>query len=194
MIRALYDWTVKQAASKYAPWVLFLIAFAESSFLPIPPDILLIALILLHRQRWFVFFLICLVGSVTGGIAGYYIGFGLWEAVGPWFLDHVFSVAVFDKVRQLYIDHDFWVVFIAAFTPIPYKVFTISAGVAHLSLPSFIIASIVGRGGRFIIVSLLLYKFGPPIKAFIEKYLGLVTIILTVLLIGGFYALKFLAH
>jgi len=190
----LYDWGLKQAASPHAAWILFAIAFVESSILPLPPDVLLIALVLARREKWFFYFLICLTGSVLGGLAGYAIGYGVWEAAGPWFLTHVFSEEIFDKVRQLYKDHDFWVIFVAAFTPIPYKVFTLTAGVANLSIIPFTIASVVGRGGRFILVAGLLYFFGVPVRSFIEKYLGWITVALTVLLVGGFIALKYLAH
>lgn len=194
MLRRLYDWVLLQSKSKHAEQALFLLAFAESSFFPIPPDVLLIAMVIALREKWRRYFLICLAGSVLGGMAGYAIGYGVWEAVQTWFFTYVFSEEVFAKVRGLYQEHDFWVIFIAAFTPIPYKVFTIVAGVAHLDFVRFILASIVGRGGRFIIVAGLLYHFGPPIKAFIEKYLNILTIVFVILIIGGFYLLKHAAH
>ena len=131
---------------------------------------------------------------MLGGIAGYAIGYGIWEAVHPFFLKYVFSEETFVKVRNLYAQYDFWAVFAAGFTPIPYKVFTIAAGVASLDIPRFILASICGRGGRFILVAFLLYQFGTPIRTFLEKYFNYVTIVFTILLIGGFYAIKYLAH
>ena len=189
-LRGLYDWTLEQSKSPHAQWALFGIAFIESSFFPLPPDILLIAMVLACREKWLRYFTICLAGSVLGGMLGYAIGYFGWEAVKGIFLGHVFSQAAFDKVRHLYAEHDFWIVFAAAFTPIPYKVFTIAAGVTSIDLPRFVIASLVGRGGRFILVSFLLYQFGPPIKNFIEKYFNLVTVVFTILLIGGFVLLK----
>ncbi len=194
MFRRLYDWVIEKAKSPHAERALFLIAFAESSFFPIPPDILLIAMVLSDRQKWIRYFLICLIGSVLGGMAGYAIGFGVWEAVHTWFFKYIFSEATFEKVRGLYARYDFWIVFAAAFTPIPYKVFTIAAGVASLNIPNFVLASIVGRGGRFIAVAYLLHHFGAPIRAFLEKYFSYVTIVFTVLLVGGFYAIKYLLH
>ena len=194
MFRRLYDWVLEKAKSRHAERALFCIAFAESSFFPVPPDILLIAMVLSDREKWIRFFLICRVGSVVGGIAGYAIGYGVWEVVHPWFFQYVFSEGAFEKVRGLYARYDFWMVFAAGFTPIPYKVFTIAAGVASLNVPRFVLASIFGRGGRFILVAYLLYHFGAPIRAFIEKYFNYVTIAFTILLIGGFYALKYLAH
>jgi len=194
MFRKLYDWVLEKAKSPHAERALFLIAFAESSFFPLPPDILLIAMVLSLREKWFRYFLICLVGSVLGGIAGYAIGYGIWEAVHPFFLKYVFSEETFLKVRDLYARYDFWAVFVAGFTPIPYKVFTIAAGVASLDIPRFILASICGRGGRFILVALLIHRYGEPIRSFLERYFNYVTIVFAILLIGGFYAIQYLAH
>lgn len=194
MIRRLYHWALTKAQSKHAERALFWIAFAESSFFPLPPDVLLIAMVLSSRLKWLRYFSICLAGSVLGGMAGYLIGMGVWEVVHPWFFAHVFSEATFLKVRDLYMQYDFWIVFAAAFTPIPYKVFTIAAGVAAIYFPHFVIASLVGRGGRFILVAFLLHRFGSPIRAFIEKYFNLVTVVFTIALIGGFYLIKYLGH
>ncbi|MBU9889216.1 MAG: DedA family protein [Candidatus Omnitrophica bacterium] len=194
IFRKLYDWGLKQAGSPHAERALFWVAFAESSFFPLPPDVLLIAMVLSARLRWLRYFGICLAGSVLGGIAGYGIGLVAWQIVQGWFFAHVFSEAAFAKVQSLYQQHDFWVVFAAGFTPIPYKIFTIAAGVASIDLPRFIVASIVGRGGRFVLVSGSLYLFGPKIRLFVEKYFNLVTILFFVLLAGGFYFLKYALH
>jgi len=194
MFRKLYDWTLLKAKSPHAERALFGIAFAESSFFPIPPDILLIAMVLSSREKWLRYFWICLIGSVLGGMAGYAIGYGVWEAVHLWFFKYVFAETTFAKVRNLYSNYDVWIVFAAGFTPIPYKVFTIAAGVASLDVPRFVLASICGRGGRFILVAYLLHHFGAPIRTFIEKYFNYVTIAFTVLLIGGFLAIKYLIH
>ena len=189
MLRKLYDWVLTKAQSRHAERALFWLAFAESSFFPVPPDILLIMMVLSHREKWMRYFALCLMGSVLGGVAGYLIGMGVWEAVHSWFFAHIFSEATFEKVRQIYIRYDFWAVFTAAFTPIPYKVFTIAAGVALIDMPRFILASLIGRGGRFILVAFLLHQFGQPIRVFIEKYLNLLTILFTLLLMGGFFIL-----
>jgi len=194
MLRKLYDWVLNQAKTKHAERALFWIAFIESSVFPIPPDVLLIAMVLAERLKWLRYFFICLAGSVLGGTAGYLIGMGVWEAVHPWFFTYVFSEAAFHKVRELYIRYDFWMVFAAGFTPIPYKVFTIAAGVAAIDFPRFVIASLCGRGGRFIIVAGMLRIFGAPIRVFIEKYFNLLTVAFTLLLVGGFVAIKYLLH
>jgi len=194
MLRRFYDLSLEKAKSPHAQWILFGIAFAESSCLIFPPDILLLVMVLSARDRWIRYALVCVTGSVLGGIAGYFIGFGVWEMVHPFFFAHIFSEEVFHKVQELYKQYDFWIVFTAAFTPIPYKVFTISAGVAQLDITRFVIASIIGRAGRFFLVSFLLYRFGPPIRQFIEKYFNYVTIGFTALLIGGFFVIKYLAH
>jgi membrane protein YqaA with SNARE-associated domain len=190
-MQKLYDWAEHWSETHYGPLALFILAFAESSIFPIPPDVLLIALVILNAKRWWSFALICTVGSVIGGLFGYWIGYALWGAVGGFFLAHVFSPEAFDKVQQLYQEYDFWAVFAAAFTPIPYKVFTIAAGVFDLSIPHFTVASITGRGGRFFIVAGLLRLFGPRVKPFIEKYLNIISIVFLVLLIGGFVVFKF---
>lgn len=194
ILRRMYNWLLEQAKSPHAQGILFIIAFAESSFFPLPPDILLIAMVLAAREKWLRYFGICLIGSVLGGILGYWLGWGVWEIVHPWFFRHVFSEATFEKVRQLYATYDFWIVFTAAFTPIPYKVFTITAGVTAINVPSFILASIIGRGGRFILVAYLLHRYGERIHHFINKYFNLLTILFTLLLLGGFVALKYLGH
>jgi membrane protein YqaA with SNARE-associated domain len=194
IFRKLYDWGLKQAESPHAERALFWVAFAESSFFPLPPDVLLIAMVLASRDKWFRYFWICLLGSVLGGIAGYGIGSGLWQMVQGWFFTYVFSEAVFMKVQHLYQQYDFWIVFAAGFTPIPYKIFTVAAGVASIDLTRFIVASIFGRGGRFILVAGMLYFFGSRIRIFIEKYFNLVSLVFCALLIGGFWAVKYFLH
>lgn len=194
MLRKMYDWVIEQSKTKYAQYALFGLAFAESSFFPIPPDVLLIAMVIARRECWLRYFFICLAGSVLGGMAGYAIGMGLWGVVDEWFFTYVFSREMFDKVRALYAEYDFWMVFAAGFTPIPYKVFTIAAGVAAIDFPRFVAASIFGRGGRFLLVAGLLRIYGAPVQAFIEKYFNILTVVFTLLLIGGFVAIKYLAH
>ncbi len=190
--RRIYDWTLAQAHHKHAPTVLFLVAMAESSFFPIPPDVLQIVLTLERRSRAWFYAAVSSVGSVVGGVLGYAIGYFLWEVVGDFFLKYVFKQELFDKVGELYQENAFLAVFSAAFTPIPYKVFTVAAGVFHVSLLMFIIGSVVGRAGRFFLVGGLLYFIGPPVKVFIEKYFNLLTVVFLVLLVGVVAAVKLL--
>lgn len=190
-VRRCYDWILSWADSKYGSLALFILAFAESSFFPIPPDVLLIALCLGNIKKSFKYALICLVGSVTGAILGYYIGFAAWDGMHDWFIPALFSQEGFDSVGKMYDEWNFWAVFTAGCTPIPYKIFTIAAGVFNINFWMFIIASIVGRGFRFFLVSGLIYKFGTPIKGFIDKYFNLVVTVFTVVLIGSFVLLKY---
>ncbi len=198
-MKALYEWMLSWGNSKYGWIALFLFAFAESSFFPIPPDVLLIALCLGAPSKSFKFAAICTLGSICGAIAGYSIGYFLWQngageytAVANWFFDHVFSVDSFKRVEELYNTYNFWIVFTAGFTPIPYKLITISAGVFNIDFVMFLVASVVARGARFFMVSGLIWKFGTPIKGFIEKYFNLLALAFTVLLIGGFVLIKYL--
>jgi membrane protein YqaA with SNARE-associated domain len=189
-VRRLYDWVTHWASTPYAVPALFVLAVAESSFFPIPPDVLLIALAFEYPARAFYYAAVTSVGSVLGGIIGYAIGFFLWEAVGGFFMSHVFSPEIFAAVQSKYELYSFWVVFAAAFTPIPYKVFTIAAGVFGINFPGFVIASIVGRSLRFFIEATALYFFGPKAKPFVEKYFEWLALGFTVLLILGFVVLK----
>lgn len=194
-VRNLYDWVLSWAETPYGSWALFLLAVAESSFFPIPPDVLLVALCVGKREHALRFAGICTAGSVIGGIIGYGIGWGAWAAVDQLFYSYVpgFTEEKFNSVGGLYEQYNFWVVFIAAFTPIPYKVITIAAGVFHISLPMFIVASLVGRAARFYLVAGLLYHYGEPIKGFIDKWFNLLVVAFTILLVGGFAVLKY-AH
>ncbi len=190
--RRLYDWVLKFAHHKHSTTALFLLSVAESSFFPIPPDVLQIAMTLERRSRAWWYAAVSTAGSVLGGVAGYLIGMLAWAAVKGFFFKYIFDEAVFERVQGLYQEWDFWAIFVAAFTPIPYKVFTIAAGVFEISLPMFIIGSCVGRAGRFFIVAALLYRFGPPMKRFIERYFNLLSLIFAALLIGAFFLLKLL--
>ena len=195
-IRRLYDWVLSWADSPFGLVALAALAFAESSFFPIPPDVLLIALCLGDRRKWALFAGACAAASLVGGLAGYAIGWGLWAAVDQWFFAYVpgFTPEAYAQVSGLYQHYDFWIVFVAAFTPIPYKVITITAGVCQINLVMFVIASTVGRSARFFLVAFLLYHFGEPIKNFIDKRFNLLTIVFVILLVGGFFALKWLGH
>ena len=185
-IRRLYDWVLSWAESPYGSWGLFLIAFAESSFFPIPPDVLLVALAVGSHKKAFRFALIATVGSVLGGMLGYLIGWQFMAMIGDRIIAFFGFADKFAQVESLYNTWDAWVVFIAGFTPIPYKVFTIAAGVFTLNFPIFVLASALGRAGRFCLVAALIYYRGPSIKAFIDKYFNLLVTVFTLMLIGSF--------
>lgn len=189
--RRLYDWVLHWADTPYGVPALFLLSFAESSFFPIPPDVLLIALVLGRPARAFYFAAVCTVASAAGGVAGYGIGWALMDTVGQRIIDFYHAQDYWVKVTAWYAAYDFWIVFVAAFTPIPYKVFTIAGGVFGVFLPMFVVASLVGRGARFFIVAALLWKFGPPVKGFIDRWFNLLCVVFTVLVVGGFALLKF---
>lgn len=190
--RRLYDWVLHWAHTPHGAVALFLLAFAESSFFPIPPDVLLIALVLGARTRWWRLALNCTVASMLGGIGGYLIGLGLMDTVGQRIIAFYHAEKYYDQVTQWYLEYDFWIVFAAAFTPIPYKVFTIASGAFHMNVAAFALVSFVGRGMRFFIVAGLLYLFGPPIQRFIDRYFNLLCVVFVVLLVGGFAAIKYL--
>ncbi|MBI2424726.1 MAG: DedA family protein [Candidatus Hydrogenedentes bacterium] len=196
IVRRMYDWVLSWAETPYGSVALFLLAFVESSIFPIPPDVLLIALCVGHRSKAFRFAAICTVGSVLGAMVGYAIGAGAWAAVDDYFFTYVpgFTHTTFDRVGGLYEEWNFWVVFAAAFTPLPYKVVTIAAGVFAINFPMFVIASIVGRSARFFLVAGLLYLYGEPIRVFIDKWFNLLVVVFTLLLIGGFVVLKYAMH
>lgn len=190
MLRKLYDKTMALAAHRHATGALFTISFVESSVFPIPPDIMLIPMVLANRARAWFLAAVATIGSVLGGIAGYAIGYFLFEAVGQPLLELYGYSAKFDDFASRYNEYGAWIVFLAGVTPFPYKVITIASGVTQLNLVVFMLASIAARGLRFFMVAGLLYLFGEPIRAFIEQRLGLVTAIFFALLIGGFAALK----
>ena len=192
LIRRLYNWTVAWAERPHGLAALFVIAFMESSFFPIPPDVLLIALCVGAHRRSFKFAAICTAGSVVGGMVGYGIGWGAWQSVRDIFIPYVFSQANFDKVQQLYQGNAFVSILAAAFTPIPYKVFTIAAGVFQVNFVTLVLASIVGRGARFFLVGGTIFLFGPTVRKFLEKHFDWCAIALFVLGVLGFVAIKFL--
>ena len=200
-VRKIYDWVLHWSETPYGPMALFVLAFAEASFFPIPPDALLIALVLGSQVKAFKFAINCTIGSVAGALLGYAIGYFVWwsgtdqfSSFAYFFFDNVpgFTESIFYKVQGLYEEWDFWIIFTAGFTPIPYKVFTISSGAFKISLPMFIIASVISRAARFFLVAFLIWKFGPQIKTFIDKYFNWLAIAFTVLLVGGFVAIKYL--
>lgn len=197
MIRRLYDWVLSWSGSRWGWLALLFIALFEANWFPLPPDVLLIALCLGATKRSFRFATICLIGSVTGAALGYGIGHFLWitpqgdpTALANLFYDHVFSIESFQNVGNLYDRFNFWIVFTAGFTPLPFKLFTIAGGMFNINFVMFIIASFVSRGMRFFLIAGLIWKFGAPIKSFIDKYFNLLATLFTIMLIG-FTALAF---
>ncbi len=191
IIRRLYDWVLHWAETPYGTPALFILAFAESSFFPIPPDVLLMALGLSRSKRALYYAAVCMTGSVLGGMAGFYIGLQFWE-IGNSILLYYVNEEVIEQVRTYFQSYEAWAIAIAGFTPIPYKVFTISAGFFRVDFLVFVIASFLSRGARFFIISGLIYFFGSSIKSFIDKYFNLLSYLFIILLIGGFIAIKFL--
>ncbi|PIE10015.1 MAG: cytochrome B [Rhodobacterales bacterium] len=186
MLRRLYDWTMRLAEGPNALIALALVAFIEASIFPIPPDVLMIPMILAAPQRAFLIAGVATVASVAGGLLGYYIGFGLFETVGQPILDFYGKSEDFDTFAARYNDYGAWAVLIAGVTPFPFKVITIASGVTALSLPVFIASAIIARALRFFIVAALLWRFGAPVRDFIERRLGLVFALFCLLLVGGF--------
>lgn len=184
-LRKLYDWVLHWAETRYGTPALGILSFAESSFFPVPPDVLLIALGISKPKRAFFYAFICSLLSVIGGMAGYFIGFALWEAVGAKIVAFYHAEAIVTSIRTWYDTWGFLGILIAAITPIPYKVFTIASGLFVFNFPMFVLASVIGRSFRFFLVSTLIFFFGEPIKKFIDKYFNMLTIVFTVLLVGG---------
>jgi membrane protein YqaA with SNARE-associated domain len=193
-MRRLYDWVLHWAETPYGMPALFVLAFAESSFFPIPPDPLLIALCLGSAKKSLRFAATATAASVVGGMLGYAIGAGGWQLAQEWFFTYVPGVSpeAFARVQGLYDRWDFWAVFLAGLTPIPYKVFTLSAGVFSINFGVFVLASVLSRGLRFFVVAGLIYRFGPPIARFIDRYFDVLAIAFGVLLVAGFLLVRFL--
>jgi membrane protein YqaA with SNARE-associated domain len=191
MIRRLYDWTMDAATHKRAPIVLFWVSFVESSVFPIPPDVMLIPMVLAQRAKAWWFATIATAGSVIGGIAGYAIGYFVFETLGEPILTFYGMTDAFHQFAERYNEWGAWIVFIAGVTPFPYKVITIASGATQLNLAVFMVASVLARGLRFFLVAALLYWIGQPVRAFIERRLGLVTTAFVLLLVGGFVAIKY---
>ncbi len=187
IIRKLYDWTLQQADKRYASWILFAVAFAESSVFPLPPDILLLPMCIAQRRKALRLALICTIGSVLGGILGYAIGALLFETLGSWVIETYHLQAAFDKFHAGFNEWGVWIILAKGLTPIPYKLVTIASGVAAFPFVPFVLASLVTRGLRFFIVALLVMKFGAPIQTFIEKYLNWVALGVLLVIALGFW-------
>ena len=194
--RHLYNWVIGFADSKHGGTALFALSFAESSFFPVPPDVLLGPLTLGAPRKWLQFALSCSIASIFGGVLGYIIGMFLWSMIGDWVLVHMslagLNEANFTVFQDWYDRHDFKIVFLCGFTPIPYKVCTISAGIAEINFMGFFIASTVSRSARFFLVAGLFGWKGEAIRPFIEKYFNLLSLVFAILLIGGFVVIKWL--
>lgn len=190
MLRRLYNWTMSLSRSPHALWALAIVSFIESSVFPIPPDVLMIPMIIARPSRAFLIAGIATLASVLGALLGYYVGASLFDTIGQPVLNFYGKGTEFDAFAVKYNDWGAWAVLIAGITPFPFKVITIASGVTGLSLPVFIVASIIARAFRFFMVAALLWRFGAPIQDFIERRLGLVFTVFVVLLVGGFAVLK----
>ncbi len=192
MLKKMYHWVLHWSETPYGAWALFILAFSESSFFPLPPDVLLIALAVGKPEKSMKFAAVCTLGSVLGGMLGYLIGWQFMAAIGERIVGFYGLTDKVDYIEVLYNRYDAWAVGIAGFTPIPYKVFTIAAGAFKISFVVFIVASTVSRSARFFLVGGLIYFFGPGIQAFIDKYFNLLAVVFTVLLVGSFVLLKYI--
>ena len=193
-IRRCYDWVLSWAEHRHANTALFLISFAEASFFPIPPDVLLIAMAIGAPSRAMQFALVCTLGSVLGGICGYAMGWGIWGVIDTFFYQYIpgFNEALFLKMADTFGDNTFLAVFTAGFTPIPFKIFTIAAGAAVVPFGLFVLGAATSRALRFFIVAGLIRWAGPSIKLWIDRYFNLLTVVFTVLLIAGIVAIRYL--
>jgi membrane protein YqaA with SNARE-associated domain len=191
MLRRLYDWVLHWAETPYGTWALFLLALAESSFFPIPPDVLLIALAISIPAKSFKYALVCTIGSLIGAVIGYVIGYQFMEVVGFRIIEFYGLMDKYQAVGDLYNQYDALAVGIAGFTPIPYKVFTISGGAFKINFATFMLASAVSRAARFFLVGWLIYRFGPGIRSFIDRYFNVLAVLFVVLLVGGFILIRY---
>lgn len=192
MLRKLYDWTMGLAAGRYSLSALFGISFIESSVFPIPPDVLMIPMILSRRSRAFLIAAVATIGSVLGALLGYWIGAVLMDSAGQWVLSFYGKQDDYHHLAARFAEYGGWAILFAALTPFPFKVITIFSGAVGFPVPLFVVAAIVGRAARFFVVAGLLWLYGRPIREFIEKRLGLVLTLFMVGLIGGFILLRYL--
>ena len=191
-MRRLYDWVMGLAQHPRAIPAMGVVSFAESSFFPIPPDVMLVPMVLANRHKAFTIAAVCTVTSVLGGLLGYAIGYYFFETIGAWVIKTYGLQAGMEKFRDEFARWGIWVILIKGLTPIPYKLVTIASGAAHFDLFTFVWASIVTRGARFFLVAALLWKFGEPIHSFIERRLTLVTWAFLIALVGGFVAFRYI--
>ena len=200
ILRKLYNWVLRLAETPYGLLALFIVSFSEASFFPVPPDVLLIVLVLARRGQAFKFAFICSIASIAGGLVGYCIGHFIWweganyNSIANFFFNNVpgFTEALFQKIQYQYNHYGFIIIFTAGFTPIPFKVFTISAGAFDISLPLFLIASTLSRSARFFLVSILIWKYGEKINYLIGRYFNLLSIIFVIILVGSYFLINFI--
>jgi len=191
MLRQMYDWTVDKAESPYALLILAVVAFAESSFFPIPQEALMIPMIVAAPHRAWLVAGVALIASVAGAVLGYAIGYLFYDTVGIQLLEFYGKADRYDEFQTLYTDHGVLAVAIGAITPFPFKVTTIVSGLLQMNFALFVIVCLIARGFRFFLIAALLRRFGTPVRAFIERRLGLVTILAFAVLVGGFVVLKY---
>ncbi len=192
MLRSLYDWVIRMSEHPKSLWALSGVSFAESSFFPIPPDVMLIPMIIAQRAKAWLIAGVCTIASVAGGFFGYAIGFFFFETAGKWVIEAYGLQGGFAEYQEQFNKWGLWIILIKGMTPIPYKLVTIASGAAQFDLLVFGVASVVTRGLRFYLVAVLLYFFGEPIRHFIEKRLTLVTTVAVVLIVSGFVAVAYL--
>lgn len=191
MLRSLYNWTLSIAAHRRAAWGLAGISFAESSFFPIPPDVLLVPMVIANRQKAWYYAAVCTLASAIGGLFGYAIGALLYDTVGIWLVSLYGYEAKIEAFRQTYADWGVWIILIAGFTPIPYKLITIASGLAAYDIGLFLLLSVIGRGARFFLLAGLLYYYGEPIRSFIDKRLEILTLVVAVIGVAGFVIVRY---
>jgi membrane protein YqaA with SNARE-associated domain len=192
MLHRLYARTLALASSPRAPWWLAVIAFAEASFFPIPPDVLLVPMALARPARAWRFAFVCTLASVAGGALGYFIGYAVFDQLARPLIALYGYAARFEAFQAMYAQYGLWIILVKGLTPIPYKIVTIASGAAHFDFAVFMAASVATRGARFFLVATLLHFFGEPVRVFIERRLTLVTSLVAVGVIGGFLVLRFL--
>ncbi|MDQ4087736.1 MAG: DedA family protein [Pseudomonadota bacterium] len=186
MFRALYDWTLRLASHRHAIRSMAVISFCESSFFPIPPDVMVVPMVLARRDQAYLIATVCTVSSVLGGVLGYAIGYFLWDTVGQWLIDVYHMADKMESLRQLYAQWGAWVILIKGFTPIPFKLVTIASGFFKFNFPLFLLLASITRGARFFLIAWLLKRYGAPMQEFIERRLTLVGWTFLILLVGGF--------
>lgn len=192
MFKALYDWTISLAQSRRAPQALAAVSFAESSFFPVPPDVMLVPMTMAKPEKAWNYAAICTIASVLGGLAGYFIGLMLYDTLGAWLIRLYGYGDKMDAFRALYQQHGHWIILIKGFTPIPFKLVTIASGLAGYDLFWFVVLSLLTRGARFFLVAGVMNRFGGPIRRFIEANLTLVGIVSVVAIVGGFVIATYL--
>ena len=200
VLRKIYNWVLHWADTPHGLIALFILSFSGASFFPVPPDVLLIVLILGRREQALKFAVICSIASIAGGFVGYSIGHFIWwdgtnyNSFANFFFNNVpgFTEALFQKIQNQYNHYGFIIIFTAGFTPIPFKVFTISAGAFDISLPLFLIASTISRSARFFLVSFLIWKYGEKINYFIDRYFNILSILFVIILFGSYFLINFI--